>query len=697
MARPAPALETTHLLHLPDIHCGACIAGVERALGAAPGVRAARVNLTRKRVAITAPGLDAATLVAALAEAGYRAQPMDAARTGADRTPRDLLTRIGVAGFAMMNVMLLSVAVWSGATGATAQVFHLVSAAIAIPAVAYAAQPFFGSALQALRARRLNMDVPIALAILLASLASLAAAFDLAPNDGWFDAALALTFFLLIGRYLDTAGRAAARSAAADLAALDVPQAIRLEDGRERVVPAADLAPGDLILLRPGDRLPADGEIVSGRCDLDRSALTGESQPAPAGPGDPVAAGETCLTGALTVRVLRAGRDTALARMAETIAAAEGQRTRYAGLADRAARLYAPAVHLLGAGTFLGWLAATGDGWRALDVAISVLVITCPCALGLAVPAVSTVATGRLFRAGLLVKSPTALERLSEVDIVAFDKTGTLTTGTPRLAVRPDDAALAAAAGLARHSAHPMSRAIVAAAEAAGLAPAPVRDIAEHPGDGVEGWLDGRRLRLGRAAFAGGAGDGLWLGRDGTAPVALPMAETLRPGAAPATAALAAAGYGTALLSGDAAGPVRRLAAETGIAEAHADLRPADKTAWVEARQDEGHRVLMVGDGLNDTGPLAVAHAGLSPGSALDAARSASDVVALSGDVGAVPLLLRTARGAMARMRQNIGLALAYNAISIPLAVTGHASPLVAALAMSASSLTVTLNAMRRL
>ncbi len=689
-------VEPDAILHLPDIHCAACIAGVEDALMALPGVREARVNLTLRRVQVAAPGLPETALIDTLADAGFRAQRLgDAARDRQGAEAQALLTRIGVAGFAMMNVMLLSVAVWSGAAETTARLFHLVSAAIAVPATVYAARPFFVSALGALRGRRLNMDVPISLAIILALLASLAIAFGFSHEQGWFDAALALTFFLLVGRYLDQAGRRAARSAAAELAALEAPQARRLEAGEERIVAAETLVPGDLIRVRPGDRLPADGTITLGRSDMDRAALTGESAPETAGPGDAVRAGETCLTGMLTVRVDRAGRDTGLARLAELVATSESQRSRYAGIADRAARFYAPAVHLLGAAAFLGWFWATREGWHALDVAISVLVITCPCALGLAVPAVSTVSTSRLYRAGLLVKSRTALERLAEIDTVVFDKTGTLTTGVPVLTGSPDRAALSIAAGLAEGSSHPASRAIAEAARARGIAPAAIEDVTEIAGQGLEGRHEGRLWRLGRNGPEGREAS-VWLTSDDGDAHPFMLAEDLREDAAQAVATLRAQGYAIALLSGDAPGAVAHIAETLGIDTALARMTPEDKVAWVEARGAAGARVLMVGDGLNDTGCLAVAHAGIAPGSALDAARSAADVILLSGKLDGVPHALRTARTARARMKQNIALSGAYNIVSIPIALAGFATPFLAAIAMSTSSLTVTLNAMRR-
>ncbi len=694
-AIPVPAVDM--VLHLPDIHCAGCIATVETALSAVPGVRDARVNLTLRRAMVVSDGsVTPATLVACLAAAGHRATPFEpGVRTGQSAEMRDLIALIGVAGFATLNVMLLSVAVWSGASQVTAQMFHLISAAIALPAVAWAGRPFFISAFGALRARRMNMDVPITVAILLASGVSLSVALGASDRPGWFDAALTLTFFLLIGRYLDLAGRQAARSAAAELAALEVPQAIRLDAGIERVVAARDLRAGDLVLVRPGDRIPVDGTVTEGTSDVDRSALTGESLPDAVGPGTEVAAGEMNLTGLLTLRVQRAGRETSLGRLAALVATAEMQRSRYSGFADRVARAYAPTVHVLGALAFAIWWAATGDPMRALDVAISVLVITCPCALGLAVPAVSTVSTARLFRAGLLVKSATALERLAEVDTVVFDKTGTLTTGALVLRDGTDRQALALAAGLARGSSHPLSRAIAAAAEASGVVPRKVEALREIAGLGVEGVWKGRPVRLGRPGWAG-EGAGSVLLDDGTGrAVGFLFDEVPRPDAADCVARLVRSGYHVALLSGDAEASTARLAASLGIVDAEGALSPEEKHAALERMTAAGHRCLMIGDGLNDTGALAAAHASMAPARAVDAARVASDIVILSDQTAPVLTALTVARRARKLIRQNVALAIGYNLVAVPLAFAGLASPLIAALAMSMSSVTVTLNAMR--
>ena len=691
------------VLSLPNAHCAACIAAVEAGLLAVPGVDAARVNLTQKRATVSAgPEVTADTLVAALARIGHEAHELDPdalVSTEADRQGRDLLMRLGVAGFSMMNVMLLSVAVWSGAEDATRTLFHWLSALIALPTVAFSAQPFFRSAWASLRAGRLGMDVPISLAIILAAGISLSETVQ-GGAHAWFDAAVSLTFFLLAGRYLDHRTRAVARSAAAVLSALEVPRAMRLGSAGPETVAVADLAVGDMVLLRPGGRMPVDGVVTHGQSELDRAILTGESQPVFAGPGDIVTAGETNLTGPLTLRVTHAGRDSSLHRMADLVAMAESARTRYTSLADRASRIYAPVVHLLAIGAFLGWVAATGDARLALNIAAAVLIITCPCALGLAVPAVVTAASGRLFRRGMLIKSGTALERLAEVDCVVFDKTGTLTLGTPEVLdlAGHDRATLAIAAALADGSGHPLAQSLATACRAAGIRPAPVTALGETPGAGIEGQWRGQTVRLGRADWveAPEADTTATYLRIGTQPpVAFRFADRLRPGAADAVAGLKALGLRVILMSGDAPAPVAALADRLALPERIARLRPEDKAARVAALTAAGHRVLMVGDGLNDTAALAGAHVSIAPASALDAARAASDIVLLGHDLAPVAEAVRIARIATQRMRQNFAISIAYNVVAVPFALAGFATPLMAAIAMSVSSVSVSLNAMR--
>ncbi|MCZ4353124.1 heavy metal translocating P-type ATPase [Roseovarius aestuarii] len=691
------------MLSLPTIHCAACISKIESGLRAYPGVKSARVNLTLKRALITAdPALSASDMVACVNALGYEAHELDAAvltATATDKAGRDLLMRLAVAGFASMNVMLLSVAVWSGAADATRDMFHWISAAITLPTIAFAGQPFYRSAWGALRAGRLSMDVPITLAIALAIFTSLWETM-LSGHHAYFDAALTLTFFLLAGRYLDHRTRAIARSAAEELTALEVPRAWRLENGAEVEVPVVALRVGDLIAVRPGGRMPVDGVITRGASELDRSLLTGETRPVFAGAGMQVSAGEMNLTGPLTLRATAVGSDTSLHRMADLVAVAESGRANYTSLADRAAKLYAPGVHILSALAFAGWLIGTGDVRTALNIAAAVLIITCPCALGLAVPAVTTAASGRLFKRGMLIKHATALERLAEVDTVVFDKTGTLTTGTPTLDAPDalDPIVLAVALALAEGSAHPLSIAIAQAGREAGVQPALITDIREVPGYGTQGMWQGARVRLGRASWSGAtpvatAATYLQIGDD--VPLALTFTDSLRTGAADSVAALMAAGKDVWLLSGDSTPAVEAMAKRLNIPHWMAEALPAQKAAHIQEMTAKGHPVLMVGDGLNDTGALSAAHVSISPASALDAARAASDIVLLGADLTPIAEACTIARQATRRIRENFRIATFYNLIAVPLAVAGLATPLIAALAMSSSSIIVSLNALR--
>lgn len=691
------------VLSLPGAGGAATISTVEAALQAVPGVRSARVNLTQKRVSVlTAPDVTPAALIAVLAVLGQEAHELDPgllSATETDRQSRDLLMRLGVAFFSMMNVMLLSVAVWSGAEDATRDLFHWISGAIALPTVVFAGQPFFKSAWASLRQGKLGMDVPISLALILASSISVYETW-MSGHHAYFDAAVMLAFFLLLGRYLDHRTRAIARSAAEELAALEVPRAIVLLDGAEVETPIASVVPGDLVLVRPGARMPVDGVVVQGASELDRSLLTGESLPVPAGEGTVVSAGEVNLTGPLTVRVTAAGKETSLHRMADLVAVAEGAKTRYTSLADRAAKAYSPLVHLLSFSAFGYWMWATGGDLRyAINISAAVLIITCPCALGLAVPAVITSASGRLFRKGLLIKHGTALERLAEVDTVVFDKTGTLTLGVPEpvaLASHPR-AAVAVAAALAAGSSHPLARALAEGARAAGIAPAAVADLREVPGHGIEGTWQGARVRLGRADWCGAealAETATYLSLAG-ATHAFAFTDRPRPGADQAVRALIAAGMRVELLSGDSEAPVRALAARLGIADWRAGVLPEEKAARVAGLSAAGRRVLMVGDGLNDTAALAAAHVSISPASALDAARVASDIVLLGQDMAPIADAVRIGRQSARRMVENFLISGGYNVVAVPLALVGLATPLAAALAMSLSSITVSLNAMR--
>jgi Cu2+-exporting ATPase len=692
-------------LLVPDIHCGACIQTIERNLPKALGITAARVNLTHRRVAVSydpdamAPE-DAVTALAAL---GYAARPFDGAAMRdleRDAEGRDLLSRLAVAGFAMMNVMLLSVSVWAGATDATRDMLHWVSALIALPAAAFAGVPFFRNAWAALRAGRANMDVPISLAVILAMGVSVSETL-MSGAHAYFDAAVSLLFFLLIGRCLDHRTRRAARVAAAELGGLQAHSATLLVGGERRIIAVEDLRPGEIIEIAAGERVPVDGRVTLGLSDMDRSMITGESAPEVAGQGALVHAGTINLSAPLQVKVTATGDETLLAGIARMIETAENARTRYTRLADRAARIYVPFVHIAALATLLAWL-ALGMGMReAVMIAAAVLIITCPCALALAVPAVHAAAGGRLFRAGVFLKDGAALERLARVDMAVFDKTGTLTTGHARLVDGPeDDAAWRAALALAQSSRHPFSRALAEAALARGITPATVEDLEELPGRGVRGRIAGNEARLGRGDWCGGQApdDGLssvWLSAGAAAPVRFAFEDPLKSDAAAVVAALKARGLAVALLSGDAPGPVAHAAKTAGIDAFDAGVTPEGKLARLNAWAAEGRRVLMIGDGINDAPALAAAEASISPASASDVARAAAGFVFTGPRLAPVVAALDIARAARLRALENFGFAAAYNLVTVPLAAFGFVTPLIAALAMSGSSITVTLNALR--
>ena len=451
-----PALQFS----LPTIHCAACIGKIERGLKELNGVTFVRVNLSLKRLTVEGT-VDADRILSALTGLGFEAYYLNQSDHKVDRDVigRTLLTRMAVAGFAMMNVMLLSVAVWSGATDATRDLFHLISACISLPAIAYSGQPFFQNAWSALRVRRLNMDVPISLAILLAAFMSLYESLN-GGAHAYFDAALSLTFFLLIGRYLDHQTRSTARSAAKELTALEVHTTQRFKDGKLETIEAASVKIGDQILVPTGARVPVDGSLLSNTAFLDRSILTGESSASAIAINDQVSAGEINVGAPFELVATAVGENTSLRRMAALVDLAENGRNQYTTLADRAAQIYAPAVHLLALFAFLAWFFITSDVRLSLNIAIAVLIITCPCALGLAVPAVTTAAISRLFSLGFLVKHATALERMADIDHVVFDKTGTLTQASVPDFKGFSTLEKSVSLALAQMSFHPLSRAV---------------------------------------------------------------------------------------------------------------------------------------------------------------------------------------------------------------------------------------------
>jgi P-type Cu2+ transporter len=700
-------LATLHLM-VEGLHCAACVWLIESILARQPGVVQARLNMTTRRLVVRwrEGETEANAFLAPVEAVGYRLMPYDPARLGreSERQEKELLRAMAVAGFAAGNVMLFSVSIWAGADGsmdwATRSLFHWISALIALPAAVYAVRPFARSALTALKARRTNMDVPITIGVTLAAAMSLWETMRGGPH-AYFDAAISLLFFLLIGRYLDSRARGRARSAAEHLLSLGATAVTVLDGaGGRRLLPPEQVVIGMTVLVAAGERIGVDGKVIDGRSDLDTGLITGETVPAPVAPGSPVFAGMLNLSSPLRLIVTAVGEGTLLADIVRMMEVAEQGRARYVAVADRVARYYAPVVHLMALATFLGWEIFTDTPWQAaLLTAVSVLIITCPCALALAVPVVQVVGSGRLMRQGILLKSATAQERLAEADHVVFDKTGTLTIGRPELL--PGDwtaADLAAAASIAAASKHPVARALVRAAP-----PVPVASgVREVPGCGLECG----EVKLGSAAWlglaetgGGGAADiggpHLWLIRPGLPALRFAFADRPRADAAEVVAELHRLGLGVELLSGDHAAAVEAVAGAVGIGRWRAGCTPADKCARLSELAAEGRRVLMVGDGLNDAPALAAASVSMSPSSAVDVSQTAADVIFQGDRLAPVVETLVLSRQAGRLVTQNFILALGYNLITIPLAVLGMVTPLVAALSMSTSSIVVILNALR--
>ena len=494
-------------LAVEGVNCAGCMSKIERGLSAIPDVTLARVNLTDRRVALEwkQGALDPAGFIDRLAELGYKAYPFETARAEAAEADnsRFLLRCLGVAAFASMNVMMLSIPVWFGNAGdmlpEQRDFFHWLSALIALPAAAYAGQPFFRSAFRALRTRNVNMDVPISIGVTLALAMSVVETLRHAEHT-YFDAAIMLLTFLLVGRYLDQSMRLKTRAFAGNLAALKAETATKLVGvGEICEVPVAAIRPGDIVLLRPGERCAVDGTVIEGRSEIDQSLITGETLYAAAEHGTAVYAGSLNISGSLRVRVSAASEGTLLAEITRLLDNALQARSRYVRLADRASRLYAPVVHATALLTIFGWVLMGATWHDAIVTGIAVLIITCPCALGLAIPTVQTVASGAMFRAGVLLNSGDSIERLAEVNHIIFDKTGTLTL--PELdvvnsaGVPQDVFDLAGRLALASH--HPVAAAVARASNAK----SPLPGIVEEPGQGVRGFVEGEEVRLGRPSF----------------------------------------------------------------------------------------------------------------------------------------------------------------------------------------------------
>ena len=699
----AAGLNEIHLM-IEGLHCAACVWLIEAILARHANVQWGRVNMTTRRLTIRWSG-DAGEINAILTPIiaiGYRLVPFDPERlaSSVEAHEKALLRALAVAGFAAANVMLFSISIWAGTDmgPATRSFMHWVSALIALPAVVYCIRPFAGSAWAALSHGRTNMDVPITVGVTITSALSLFETINWGQH-AYFDSAVTLLFFLLIGRYLDSRARGRARGAVEHLLALEQSAVTIVDDqGQRRKVKSNDLSIDQIVLVAAGDRIGVDGMICEGRSDVDTSLITGETVPISAGPGTQVFAGTLNLSGPVKIRITAVGSDTLLAEIVRLMELAEQGRAKYVVLADRVARFYTPVVHTAGLCTFLLWYYVMGVAWQdAILNAVAVLIVTCPCALALAVPVVQVIASGRLLRQGILLKSATALERLAMVDRLVMDKTGTLTQGKPVLMSSSGwtDDDLRIAASLAMSSRHPLAKALVAACPQV----ASIGEVQEIAGAGLcaQGIRLGSRAHVGVSSTAGEGIPGLelWMSRPGHDPKRFQFEDHVRSDAADVMARLARLRLPVELLSGDRTETVATVAGQVGLKTWTAGATPSAKVEHLQKLAQSGHHVMMIGDGLNDAPALAAASVSMSPSTAVDVTRIAADVVFQGERLEPVIEVLLVAKQSRRLVLQNFVLAIGYNMITVPLAIAGHVTPLIAAIAMSTSSLVVIANALR--
>ncbi|KCZ93424.1 heavy metal translocating P-type ATPase [Hyphomonas johnsonii] len=688
---------------VPGMSCAGCIAKVESGLGKLSSVTQARVNLSTKRVAVTwdeAQGVP--PIQNTLSDLGFESHIQSQMVKVRDTTQSNLLRALAVSGFAAGNIMMLSVAVWSGASDTTRDLFHWISAAIAFPTLLYAGRIFYIPAFQAIRKGRVSMDVPVTIGLLLTFMMSLYDTFTHGLH-AYFDAVVTLLFFLLIGRTLDHLMRQRARDVISDLERL-VPDSVQVVDatGGHAFMATADILPGMTLQIALGDRFPVNVRVVSGVSDVDLSLVSGESVPKRTEPGDVIVAGALNLTGPLVVEAIAAANQSFLSQMIELIEGTEASRHAYKPIVDQVVAWYAPVVHLAAFSAFAVWYFLGAGIHHSLTVAVSVLIITCPCALGLAVPMVQVMASKRLMQQGVLMRDGAALERLNQIDTVIFDKTGTLTSGMPELvnAEQLLPAHLAIIKRMARHSRHPYSR-VLADLSIVGSESGSIGNVSEHPGSGLEAVSEDGIYRFGRADWAlkdqtqSIAFQGPVLSRNGEWLATLEFEHSLHSSAAPLIQTLKARGLPVEIVSGDATNAVNKIAERLQVDSACAAMLPAEKLKHIIEREADGSRVLMIGDGVNDVPAMQAAYVSMAPSSAVDIGRSAADFVFLRDDLSSVLTSLQVAQKSRALIIQNIAFALLYNLVAVPAACGGLVTPLFAAIAMSGSSIVVVANALR--
>ena len=706
-------------LRLHGMSCASCASKIEGSLNRLDGV-AATVNFAIEQAHVEHdPQVSTDQLMRAVESTGYHASVIDHARmnhgdpmnsggrmNSGDHMNHDVPEEklrprlIGSAILAVPVVALSMVMAWQFPG------WQWWVLALATPIVFWGGYPFHSAALNSARHGTSTMDTLVSIGTLAAYFWSAFVVITGAATHGhghvYFEVAAAVTVFLLAGRYSEAKAKRSAGSALRALMSLGAKEATVLRDGDEVRISAAELVVGDVLVVRPGERVATDGTVIEGSSALDTSAMTGESVPADVSVGDAVLGGAVNTYGRILLRANQVGADTQLARMARMVADAQSGKASIQRLADRVSAVFVPVVLVIAALTLAGWLVTGHPATAAFTAAVAVLIIACPCALGLATPTAILVGTGRGAQLGVLIKKPQVLETVRGIDTVVLDKTGTVTTGrmsVSSLEVQPGedaDVVLARAAAIEAASEHPIAAAIVHEARARGLTPAPVTDFANDPGTGVSGVVDGTNVRVTRAADSDGR-TSVEVSWDGARRGIIRLADTVKPTSAEAIAELKALGITPMLLTGDNQSVAVRVAAEVGIAatDVIAGVLPSQKADAISALQARGRRVAMVGDGVNDSVALATADIGMAMGTGTDAAIEAGDITLVRGDLRTVPTALRLSSKTLRIIKQNLFWAFGYNAAAIPLAALGLLNPMIAGAAMAVSSVLVVANSLR--
>lgn len=691
-------------LMVQGMHCAACIWLIESILKKQKNVLTARVNLSKKTLFLRWQGeaKDGNNLIQIIHDIGYKLLPFDEEilNSTEKKYNDEILRALAVAGFGTGNIMLFSFSLWFADTiemGAqTRNLLHLFSSLIALPVIIFSARPFFASAARSIKLGYPNMDLAISIAIFLACVVSLLETFRGASHV-YFDSAVMLTFFLLIGRYLDLKARKKAFAMAKEFTLLAASFGRIEEDKKIKILPTKQLHEGMILLVSAGEKIAADGIVISGESEIDIALITGESLPKKIMEGCEVFAGTINLSQPLKIRITKSPKNSLLAEIIRLSEEAESKKIHYIRLADYLSRFYTPAVHLLALATFCFWLK---NGWEiALMNATAVLIITCPCALALAVPIVQTILISNFLRKGILVKSGEALEKLSKIDVVVFDKTGSLTIGSPKLVEIKilsgnENNLLKLAASLTKNSRHPIAQAISASYNEN------LEEllIEENQGFGLEANFENKILRLGRKDFCDVKSEFkntenllTCFVKFGESEAVFLFSDEIKSDADLVIASLRSSGKKIILLSGDSEKAVESVAKKLGITEFYFEQTPTSKVKFLQKLE----KFVMVGDGLNDAPALALAHVSISFSRASDISQNVADIIIQGQKLTPILELINSSAKAISLMKQNLLIALIYNLIAVPYAIAGHVVPLVAAIAMSSSSLLVLFNSLR--